>query len=141
MSRIVVICLRDPDSNNDYAVIGAKEGEVQIVDLDLGARDLRAEDEWREWADSRVDELAGLWLTNSAAADHLERVLVDIAEDLGHTWPPHGRYYDFPEDVSGTVFDPDDPTFGPILAALQTGRFEMAEKLIRRLIDHVPEES
>lgn len=39
-------------------------------------------------------------------------------------------YYEPPEDPAGTVFDPNEPTFGPIMAALQAGEFEKAVSLI-----------
>lgn len=40
------------------------------------------------------------------------------------------RYYDPPEDPTDTVFDPDDDTFGPIMAAIQAGEFEKAAALL-----------
>lgn len=49
------------------------------------------------------------------------------------------RFYDPPEDVSGTVFDPHDEAFGPIMAAIQAGEFEMARARIAGLTsDRVP---
>jgi hypothetical protein len=44
------------------------------------------------------------------------------------------RYYEPPEDLAGTVFDPSDETFGPIMAALQAGDFEDAHTMIWELI-------
>jgi len=35
-------------------------------------------------------------------------------------------HYTPPEFVTGTVFDPEDATFGPIMAAIQAGDFEVA---------------
>lgn len=43
------------------------------------------------------------------------------------------RFYDPPEDVTGTVFDPHDKTFGPIMAAFQSGDFEQALALTKAL--------
>lgn len=40
------------------------------------------------------------------------------------------RHYEPPEDLAGTVFDPHDDTFGPIMAALQAGEFEKAAELV-----------
>lgn len=45
------------------------------------------------------------------------------------------RYYEPPEDVAGTVFDPSDETFGPIMAALQAGEFETAASVTLALTD------
>lgn len=43
------------------------------------------------------------------------------------------RFYEPPEDRAGTVFDPCDETFGPIIAALQSGDFERAAELVAEL--------
>lgn len=43
------------------------------------------------------------------------------------------RYYTPPEELAGTVFDPHDETFGPIMAALQAGDFEAAAELVATL--------
>jgi hypothetical protein len=45
-----------------------------------------------------------------------------------------GRFYEAVENISGTVFDPTDSTFGPIIAALQAGEFEQAGELIGALV-------
>lgn len=42
-------------------------------------------------------------------------------------------FYDFPEDRVGTVFDETDPTFGPIMAAIQSGDFERAAAALSEL--------
>jgi hypothetical protein len=39
-------------------------------------------------------------------------------------------YYDPPDDVTATVFDPSDDTFGPIMAAIQAGDFADAAALL-----------
>ncbi len=39
-------------------------------------------------------------------------------------------FYEPPVDVYGTVFDPTDQIFGPIMAALQNGDFEQAAELV-----------
>ena len=41
-------------------------------------------------------------------------------------------HYDLPwgPGVAGTVFDPTDDTFGPIMAAIQAGEFETAQALL-----------
>lgn len=44
-------------------------------------------------------------------------------------------HYIPPEDISGTVFDPYDDTFGPIMAAIQAGDFELALDRISALTD------
>lgn len=43
------------------------------------------------------------------------------------------KHYEPPEDVAGTVLDPQDDTFGPIIAALQSGDFETAATLTTKL--------
>jgi hypothetical protein len=43
---------------------------------------------------------------------------------------PIAPYYNPPETLAGTVFDPLDPTFGPIMAAIQAGDFERAARLL-----------
>lgn len=43
------------------------------------------------------------------------------------------RYYEPPEDIGCTVFDPCDETFGPIMAAIQAGDFERARDLLANL--------
>ncbi len=43
------------------------------------------------------------------------------------------KHYEPPEDRAGTVFDPTDETFGPIMAAIQAGDFEQAGLLLDRL--------
>jgi hypothetical protein len=43
------------------------------------------------------------------------------------------HYYDPPEDLAYTVFDPCDETFGPIMRAIQTGNFESARDLLADL--------
>lgn len=44
------------------------------------------------------------------------------------------RFYEPPEDVGGTVFDPCSETFGPIMAALQAGDFEVAAATLAGLV-------
>lgn len=39
-------------------------------------------------------------------------------------------FYEHPVDIYGTVFDPTDTTFGPIMRALQNGDFEQAAELV-----------
>lgn len=39
-------------------------------------------------------------------------------------------YWHPPESVVGTVFDPSDSTFGPIMQAIQSGEFEKAIALL-----------
>ena len=53
----------------------------------------------------------------------------DEDEDDAH------HYYDPPYDLTGTVFDPTDETFGPIMAALQSGNFETAARLTAKLAE------
>lgn len=44
------------------------------------------------------------------------------------------RYYEPPTDHPvGTVFDPEDETFGPIMAAIQRGDFEVARDALDAL--------
>lgn len=47
-------------------------------------------------------------------------------------------FYERPDDVAGTVFDPHSPTFGPILAAFQDGEFEEAARLAQQLANRCP---
>jgi hypothetical protein len=42
-------------------------------------------------------------------------------------------HYDPPDDVTATVFDPSDDTFGPIMAAIQAGDFADAAALLTTL--------
>jgi hypothetical protein len=42
-------------------------------------------------------------------------------------------YYTPPDDRAGTVFDPHDETFGPIMAAIQAGEFATARDLLDAL--------
>lgn len=44
-----------------------------------------------------------------------------------------GPYYDPPDNLPGTVFDPWDETFGPIMSAIQSGNFEEARDLLDKL--------
>lgn len=44
-------------------------------------------------------------------------------------------YYTPPESLAGTVFDPYDETFGPIMAAIQAGEFETAHRLLGALLE------
>jgi len=44
------------------------------------------------------------------------------------------RHYEPPEQTAGTVFDPTDDVFGPIMAALQSGDFERARDRLAVLI-------
>jgi hypothetical protein len=47
-----------------------------------------------------------------------------------------GLYYEPPYDgLSGTVFDPSDETFGPIMASLQAGEFEQTLDLVAVLAE------
>jgi hypothetical protein len=43
------------------------------------------------------------------------------------------EHYARPDDVSATVFDPEDDTFGPIMAAIQRGDFRDAATLLTQL--------
>jgi len=47
-------------------------------------------------------------------------------------------YYNVPEDLTGTVFDPSDETFGPIMADIQAGRFEEARDRLAILAETTP---
>lgn len=58
---------------------------------------------------------------------HVQRALTDEPLDEPAT------YYDPPESLAGTVFDPTSPTFGPIMAALQAGDFETAMQRLATL--------
>jgi hypothetical protein len=42
-------------------------------------------------------------------------------------------YYTPPDDKGGTVFDPNDKTFGPIMAAIQRGDFRPAAEMLEVL--------
>jgi hypothetical protein len=48
-------------------------------------------------------------------------------------------HYDHPEDLTGTVFDPTDDTFGPIMEAFQSGDFAKAQRLTCELLDDYSE--
>ena len=49
--------------------------------------------------------------------------------------PEKEPYYDWePGFVAGTVFDPYDDTFGPIMAAIQAGDFEKAAVLLMPIV-------
>lgn len=37
-------------------------------------------------------------------------------------WRPH-EWFELPVDLAGSVFDPTDDTFGPIMAKIQRGDF------------------
>lgn len=52
----------------------------------------------------------------------------------GNNWSNDDPFYDPPDDRAGTVFDPYDETFGPIMAAIQAGDFEEAIVRLNRLI-------
>ena len=72
------------------------------------------------------------------------KLVVRLAERLrGHCYSSlqhegvgmtYHAYYDPPDDRAGTVFNPYDNTFGPIMAALQAGSFEAAHALIGALL-------
>jgi hypothetical protein len=49
---------------------------------------------------------------------------------------PIAPHYHPPEDLTDTVFDPHDDTFGPIMAAIQSGDFARAARLLHRLAIH-----
>ena len=42
-------------------------------------------------------------------------------------------YYERPQDVTGTVFDPSDDSFGPIMRDIQAGDFETAAQRLSGL--------
>lgn len=44
-------------------------------------------------------------------------------------------FYEHPDHPEGTVFDKYDPTFGPIMAALQAGEFDEAARLTAELAE------
>jgi hypothetical protein len=70
-------------------------------------------------------------------SDVLEFVLEQWGDDqrdaLLDEWDP--PYWTAPEDPDGTVFDPRDETFGPVMAAIQGGAFEEASRLLGELAD------
>lgn len=56
-------------------------------------------------------------------------VSAELAVDgpaLGLTCGEPTAFYEPPDDLTYTVFDPHDPTFGPIMGAIQSGNFEAA---------------
>lgn len=73
----IVVCVRDPDFANAFEVFG---GEVDIIDIDLGASDLRDGDEaaeWREHHHAQVERLA-----RRGAHDAAQAVRDRVAEAL-----------------------------------------------------------
>lgn len=82
----VVVCIRDPDASNYYAVFGSPE--PIILDIDLGHLDLSDPDEWSEWTwadDDIPEDLAG---TPFDARRYVALAIHSTAELNGHR-PPH----------------------------------------------------
>jgi hypothetical protein len=44
-------------------------------------------------------------------------------------------FFWMPEETAGTVFDPFNETFGPIMHAIQAGEFERAIRGLTRLVE------
>lgn len=83
MDKVVVICVRDPDAANEFEVYG--DIELKIVDVDLGAMNLRNDDEWASWRESQEAEVAALReLGRDDAAGRLEEIIAEAAESFGH---------------------------------------------------------
>jgi hypothetical protein len=59
-----------------------------------------------------------------------DEILIDVlSTEKGNAM----EHYEMPEFKSGTVFDPEDDTFGPIMAAIQRGDFLDAAVLLIEL--------
>ena len=52
-----------------------------------------------------------------------------------HEYEDETEHYEMPEVTAGTVFDPSDDTFGPIMAAIQAGEFEEAAERLTKLAE------
>jgi hypothetical protein len=75
----LVIVIRDPDYDNEYATFG---GEVETYDIDCGRMDLDAEDEATMWAGSHL--IAALELRDQGridAAEYIEEAVSNHVDD------------------------------------------------------------
>lgn len=77
----LVIVVRDPDYDNEYATFG---GEVETYDIDAGRMDLNAEDEATMWAGSHL--IAAMELRDQGridAAEYIEETVSNhVDEDI-----------------------------------------------------------
>jgi hypothetical protein len=77
----LVIVVRDPDYDNEYATFG---GEVETYDIDCGRSDLDAEDEATMWAGSHL--IAAMELRDEGridAAEYIEEAVSNhVDEDI-----------------------------------------------------------
>lgn len=78
----VVICVRDPDASNDYAVFG---GDVTIIDVDLGYADLSDPEEWAEWKQSQLADVLVLERSGQKeAAEYLQSIIDQVESNYDH---------------------------------------------------------
>lgn len=54
----VVLCVRDPDWDNDYSVFEGTVPGVEIFDIDMGRSDLSSEHEFADWYFSHGESVA-----------------------------------------------------------------------------------
>lgn len=77
-----VVVLRDPAFSNEISVFG---GEANVIDIDVGADDLRNDDQWSDWVESREADF------NQAATKDAQALIAEIvsnyAYNFGHTVP------------------------------------------------------
>jgi hypothetical protein len=84
MYHPVVIVHRDPDSSNEFETFG----EIEVIDFDYGAVDLRSEDEFREWATSHLEEARLVRIRcGDEVADRIITIVADTASNYDHPVP------------------------------------------------------
>lgn len=73
----IVICVRDPDWENAFTIIG----NAKVYDIDLGRSDLSDRDERAEWLESHEHEITELHrLGFPEAAAHYQEIIDEIME-------------------------------------------------------------
>ena len=73
--EVLVICTRDPDYSNDFAVFA--DGRVHIVDVDLGRSVLDDHHERAEWRDGHMHTVAELEKVGHRAGADALRAIID----------------------------------------------------------------
>lgn len=85
---MIIICLRDPDSSNEFLTFTKGSHEPRIIDVDFGRADLRDPEEFAEWKASLLDEAEFLarqsTLNAQDAAKELFGIIDQAVEDFGH---------------------------------------------------------
>jgi hypothetical protein len=76
--KITVVCVRDPDWDNDYTTFG---GEVSIIDIDRGRMDLRDPSECIEWAESHLTAVKD---EDEAVQAHVADIVLSTVQDLDY---------------------------------------------------------